>query len=501
MTSYSRISIVIALAGLVACGPKRPAQPTAEETNPAVFFQSGVDLTQNPDKKTGAVNYEQAYKNFVRAAELKGGKHAHFNAGWVAEAMGRPDLAAKHYREAYVLDKSYEKSMFSLARVLKQNKEADKAVELYRDFLKLNPDNLEVRNDLVVGLSKAEKYEEAQAEAQEILRIDPKNPQVYRSLSTIYFEQGNLGMSQLCNEKALALNEGDVGAYNNMGVTYLIQEDIERAIQRFKTAIKLDSKNFEANANLGFVALNSGDYQLALKSFQAATESNPTNVDSRIGLAVSLRGIGELDKAGAIYDDIIKGDPKNQIAYYNAATLHEKYTKNFNKAEKYLQAYVDSHAGSIGPDHEVFQRMERIKKSREEREAYEREQERLRKEEEERKKRNQQLLANLENEANTLMTRIQSMSHCIAEENVMEGQMYAEMAIEIFNMKDPDMVSEIKPLLDGFNSGLDEVEEGGCAPQAGGSEAAPSADESGSTTEEPAPAPETPAPAPEGGGE
>lgn len=468
MNTLTRFSIVFALAGLIsACGPKAPSEPSAEETNPAVFFRSGVTLVQSPDKKTGAVNYQKAYETFVRATELKGGKHAFFNAGWVAEAMGRVDLATKHYRSAYEEDKTYEKAMFSLARVLKQNGKADQAVALYKDFLSGNPKNLEVRNDLVVALSKAGMYDEAQAEAEEILRRDPENPRVYRALSSIYFDQGNLGMSQLCNEKALGLNEGDVGAYNNMGVTYLIQEDIERAIQRFKTAIKLDSQNFEANANIGFVALNSGDYQLALKSFQAATTTNPSSVDARIGLAVALRGVGELDRAGAIYDDIIKGDPKNQIAYYNAATLHEKYTKNFNKAEKYLQAYVDSHAGSIGPDHEVFARVERIKKSKAEREAYEAEQERLRKEEEERKKRNQEALANLENEANALVARIQTMSHCIAEENVMEGQMYAEMAIEIFKMKDPDMVSEIKPLLDGFNASLDEVSEQ-CTPEAGG---------------------------------
>jgi tetratricopeptide (TPR) repeat protein len=500
MTILSRLSLVVALAGVVACGPKKPTEPTAEETNPAVFFRAGVGTVQTPDKKTGAINYQKAYENFVRAAELNGGTHAHFNAGWVAEAMGRADLAAKHYRSAYVADKNYEKSMFSLAKVLKENGQAAKAVELYKDFLSSHPNNLDVRNDLVVALSKAKAFDEAQAEAQEILRQDPQNPQVYRSLSSIYFDQDKLGMSQLCNEKALALNEGDVGAYNNMGVTYLIQDDIERAIQRFKTAVKLDSKNFEANANLGFVALNSGDYQLALASFQSATETNPTSVDARIGLAVSLRGIGQLDQSGAIYDDIIKGDPKNQIAYYNAATLHEKYTKNFNKAEKYLQAYVDSHAGSIGPDHEVFQRMERIKKSREEREAYEREQERLRKEEEERKKRNQQLLANLENEANTLGARIQSMTNCIAEDNVQEGMMYVEMALEIFKMKDPDMVSEIKPLLDGFSSSLDEVAEN-CNPDGGSAAPSPTPGEAPPPEEggeQPAEGGEQPA---EGGGE
>ena len=78
MTHTSRLSIVLALVGLVtACGPKKTAAPTADETNPAVFFRSGVELAQTPDKKTGAVNYQTAYENFVRAAELNGGKHAH----------------------------------------------------------------------------------------------------------------------------------------------------------------------------------------------------------------------------------------------------------------------------------------------------------------------------------------------------------------------------------------------------------------------------------------
>ena len=455
MKSLVRLSLILSLAGpLYACGDKPDAAPSVEETNPRAFFKAGITYL-SPDKK-GVINYSSAYEQFARAEALGGGKNASFNAGWVAEIVGRPDKAIEHYRKAYVADKGFEKAMFSLARTLKENDRADQAVELYQDFLKANPENLEVRNDLVLGLSKAKRYDEATAEAQEILRKDPKNAAVYRSLSAMYFDRGMLGMSQLCNELTLKLNKGDVGTYNNMGVTYLLQDDIERAIEKFKTAIKLDSQNFEANANLGFVALNSGDYKLALNCFTAATTSNPKSLDARVGLAVALRGTGDYAKSAAIYDDLIKSSPKNKIAYYNAATLQEKYVKNFTKAEKYLRAFVDSHAGEIGPNHQVFERIDRIKKSKAEQVAREQEILRQEREEAERQKRNEALLKELVPHVDATEKRLQDNAHCFDEGSIEMGAMIIEQARMVIEAKESDMAPDMKTFLDDFSNGMED---------------------------------------------
>ena len=44
---------------------------------------------------------------------------------------------------------------------------------------------------------------------------------------------------------------------------------------------------------------------------------------------------------------VIKADPTLKAAYFNAATLHERYTKDFAKAMKYLEDYRTAQAGNL----------------------------------------------------------------------------------------------------------------------------------------------------------
>lgn len=470
--SRTPMAFVFALAGmltLVGC-PKGGGKGYTEAdlaSNPAANFQRGLSVLQSPDRKTGQVDYQTAYSFFNAAVNLGGGPKAAFNAGWTAEMLGRNDDAEKHYRTAYEADTSYERAMYSLARVLTEQGRAAEAVSLYAGHAEKHPDDLEVRNDYAAALIKAGQYDKAITESQDILRKDPKNATVYRNLSTLYYSQNNLSMSQLTAEKALQLNDGDPGVYNNMGVTYLLQGDEAAAIEKFKTAIQVDGSNFEANMNLGFVALNSGDYQLALACFQAANGTNPSSVDARLGLAVALRGTGDFKGAAALYDGIIASDPKNTAAYFNAATLHESYTKDFNKALKYLTAFKDAHAGQISPTHEVFAAMQRVEQARaaeEARKAQEAERKRL---EEERRKRNEELLKNMATLITNTQAKLAKLTGCLDEGSVEEISMMLEQAQMVVDAKDTDMAADIQTLLDGYVPLVDEAEAAcaGAAPE------------------------------------
>lgn len=460
MHKLIRLTLVLCLASsaavsITACGDKKSkVEALAEEdtTNPKKLFAHGVAVLQAPDK-TGAIDYDTAYNDFKAAAEHGGGAKASFNAGWVAEVMGDKDMAANHYRAAYEADKAYEPALFSLARVLNETGRGDDAVVLYQDYLTAaGPDSekaVQIRNDLIVALTAAERYDEALSQAQLVLRKNPENADAYRALSAMYFKQGRFGLSQLCNEKALALNEGDVGTYNNMAVTHYLQGDQERAIDKFKTARKLDSKSFEPNMNLGFIAVDSGDYTLALECFKAATAANPTSLEAKIGLAIALRGTGELDKAASMYNDLLKAEPSNQLIAFNAATLHEKYTKDYNKALKILQGFVDASAGKIGPNHEVFARMERVNASKAAEEERQRQEEERRKAEEERKKRNEQLLADLKATVDAWTPKVEKAATCVPEGyGVEEAQMLLEQTAMVVEAGEADMAPDLKSLLD-----------------------------------------------------
>ena len=477
------IVLMAALAAsfLAGCGGgKGKIEKFTEEdfaTRPEANFQRGIDLLNNPDK-FGVVDYTESYNKFVAAENLGGGAKASFNAGWVAERLGKAADAEAHYRKAYEADNTYDAALFSLARVLNEQGKAAEAVALYKSVAERDPANYDARNDLISAYVRAGQFEQAMAEAQSILRYDPQNSGVFRNLSTMYYAQGNYGMSQLMAEKSLELNDGDPGTYNNMGVTYLIQGEEAQAIEKFKTAVQLDSSNYPANMNLGYVALNSGDYQLAMTSFNNALTSTPGSLDAKLGLAVAARGNGEFKQSEQLYDEIIDADPQTEAAYFNAATLHEKYTKDFAKSLKYLQAYVDSQAGNLSPTHDVFAAMERVKSAKAEEDARIAAEKQRKKEEEERRKRNEELLKALATTIADYQGKIDTNAGCIDPALAEELSLVFEQASMVVEAEEVSMAADVQTLLDGYLPLIDDAVANcaGGAPAAPEGEAAPAED-------------------------
>jgi tetratricopeptide (TPR) repeat protein len=468
----SSISLLIVSSLFLGGCPKqqKPTRFSEEQlaTDPAANFVLGVESLQQ-SKQVGS-KYAIAYSYFMKSVNLGAGAPAHFNAGWAAERLGQTEDAIRHYRSAFEMDTNYKDAMFSLAGLLSQSGKAAEATEIYRTYLETSPTDLDVRNDLMVALAGSGDTEAAMLEAQTILRRDPKNASVYRNMSGIYYSQGNLGMSLLCAEKALELNDGQPSIYNNRALTFLQQENEPKAIENLKTAIKLDSKNYEANMNLGFIALNSGDYQLAHTSFTSALETQDSSLDAMLGLAVANRGMKDYAAADKLYSQIISADPKKTVVYFNAAILHERYTRNFKQALKYLQAYVDSHAGQISPDDEVFDRIERVNKAQAAEAERKRQEDERKREEEERKRRNMELLGNMANLITDIETKISTQSQCFDPMFAEEVSMILEQAKMVVEMEDADLAADIQTMLDAY---VPTVEDSitNCAP--GGGDAAP----------------------------
>jgi Tfp pilus assembly protein PilF len=265
------------------------------------------------------------------------------------------------------------------------------------------------------------------------------------------FKMGKLEMSQLCAEKAKTLAKGDSGIYNNIGVTFLVMGDKQAAISEFKTATKLDPANVPANLNLGYLAIDSGDYELGFKSFSAVASSEPGNIAGKLGLAVSLRGKKDFEAAGKLYDEVIAADPKNEAAYFNAATLHRKYTKNFKKASKYLDAYVAAFQGQIDPGHPVFERKALVQKAIDAETAKKAEANRRKQEAEERKKRQRKVFEDLKVKVaslDALLTKYGSCELMIEMGGIDMGQMVLEQAQMVVEAEEIDMAADVMTFMD-----------------------------------------------------
>ncbi len=445
MFSNTSIALVLA-ASLMGCPKKGP-----DLTSPVDTFNEGVRLLQSAPEGSAA-DFGAAYTMFEASITADPGRaKAQYNAGWTAEQQGFKAKAAQHYRTALNLSPGYSNALFSLGIVLTELGKGAEAAELYKDYLQKTPDDIAVRNNLVEALTGAQAYEEALDNIRVILRADNTNVGAYRNLSRIYFKMGKLEMSQLCAEKAKTLAKGDSGIYNNIGVTFLVMGDKQAAISEFKTATKLDPANVPANLNLGYLAIDSGDYELGFKSFSAVASSEPGNIAGKLGLAVSLRGKKDFEAAGKLYDEVIAADPKNEAAYFNAATLHRKYTKNFKKASKYLDAYVAAFQGQIDPGHPVFERKALVQKAIDAETAKKAEANRRKQEAEERKKRQRKVFEDLKVKVaslDALLTKYGSCELMIEMGGIDMGQMVLEQAQMVVEAEEIDMAADVMTFMD-----------------------------------------------------
>lgn len=485
----------------VGCGPKDTGVENVYNedgsVNPKAAFAAAVGKAKTPDRRTGEVDVAAAYDLFRQAAEADPTMvNAHFNAGWAAEQLGELEKAEQHYRAAYEAQPDNVELLNAYADMLNKNERAAVAVDLFAAFVEKNPEDLDTRNAYMEALGNAGRYDEAVAQGREVLLRDAKNVSAYRNLSRIYFAKGEYAMSQLCAEKAKTMAEGDAGIYNNIGVTYLVMDNEPSAIEEFQTARKLDPDNLEANLNLGYVALNSGDYALARECFESALGSQAGNLDAKMGLAVALRGVQEFDAAAKLYDEIIKLDPSNQSAYFNASNMHARYTKDYKRAKKYLEEFINNNneSGQIGPSHVVYEKIAQIdvlEEQQRERERIEAEKAAAR---EAAKKAQQAKFEELKTRYASLKADVEAISSC---EMAMEmgavdmGMMVVEQAGAIIEMEDATMAEDVLTFFDEVVPMIEEVkpmcgdapapapapapEEGGAeeAPAEGGAEEAP----------------------------
>jgi tetratricopeptide (TPR) repeat protein len=376
----------------------------------------------------------------------------------------------------------YESAALNLGIALATAGRAEEAIQIFTDYLASNPTASGVRNNLVQTLVNAGQTDEAVVQARKILAHSKDDVDVYNSLAKLYFDQGKYDMSLLCAEKARTLNDGDPGIYVNMGVTYLAKGDEPAAVKEFKTALKLAPKQAEANLNLGWLAANSGDYALAHASFTAVVNQQPGNIDALLGLAIAQRGFdadGDDEKdvkaAAKTYDKILELDSKNEMAYFNAASLHQHNTQDFKRALKYLDTYVDVNEGELSPTHEVFDRRLSVLDSQRKEEERKAEIERLKREEEERKQRQIAQLKDLKVRTAQLQTDVESLRGCeFAMETGMidQGDMVIEQSMMVVEAGEYSMAVDMLMFMDQLAAYMPENLEG-CANERAAAPAAP----------------------------
>ncbi|MBM4010680.1 MAG: tetratricopeptide repeat protein [Planctomycetes bacterium] len=141
---------------------------------------------------------------------------AHTNLAAELSALGRPQEAIVHYREALRLRPTSFEARNNLATLLLQFGQPEEAIEQYRAAVGINPDVPGIHFNLGVALGMLGRPDEAAVEFKEVLRLTPDSGAAHHNLGYILAFQGRLAEAVDHYEQALRLNPADPQARANL---------------------------------------------------------------------------------------------------------------------------------------------------------------------------------------------------------------------------------------------------------------------------------------------
>jgi tetratricopeptide (TPR) repeat protein len=213
--------------------------------------------------------FKEARAHLERAAALQPGEaDAHFQLASVYRAIGETALARQQqevFQQIKERDQRLQKAEFGThhAEELLTSGDAAGAANLYREALKVDPNNAKTWFDLSLALNR---LHDAAGEREAL-------------------------------EKAVALSPEFKLARNQLGLRHLADGKLDLARKEFQAALDADPQYAEARINFGVLLAREGKNADAEKMFRLAVEDDPKHPKARVNLALIVAAQGRLAEA------------------------------------------------------------------------------------------------------------------------------------------------------------------------------------------------------------
>ncbi len=114
--------------------------------------------------------------------------------------QGKKQAAIEKFREAVAINSENRLAWLTLANIYESNREYEKAMDVYREFLTVHPDSWSAVNNLAfllseLGRSKA-SLDEAMILAKRAENLNPGSPLVQDTMGWIYYKKGELAKAE-----------------------------------------------------------------------------------------------------------------------------------------------------------------------------------------------------------------------------------------------------------------------------------------------------------------
>lgn len=239
--------------------------------------------------------------------------------------------ALEEFRKVLLRNKNYEKTHYYMAQCYRSLGRFNDAIESLKETIRINPLNVDARLELGSLLRSRVRFDEAIQEYKAATTLVSDAPGPYLALGEIYRETGNLEESIKSFQKLLELEPDNAKGHFQLGglvyqqYTKPTTEQVAQfremepgallrmAMDHFQKALEHDPKLPDTYIWLASLYSSQGRFDDALSLIEKGLVLQ-NSVALRLKLAEVLFNQGELDKAQAEIDGVLRKEEENEEA-------------------------------------------------------------------------------------------------------------------------------------------------------------------------------------------
>ncbi|MEM8732584.1 MAG: tetratricopeptide repeat-containing glycosyltransferase family protein [Planctomycetota bacterium] len=149
-----------------------------------------------------------------------------------------------------------------------QQKDFAQAESIYRNVLRLYPNDANAWCYLGIVLHDQRRYQEAVDAYRDAIRLQASFPVALNNLGNTLRYTGDIEEADACFQKAIDLKPDYLNAYKNRGTLHVWTGNLDLGLQYYEQALKLNPKEAELHRNLGVIYLLQGDFERGWKEYR-----------------------------------------------------------------------------------------------------------------------------------------------------------------------------------------------------------------------------------------
>ena len=222
------------------------------------------------------------------------------------EATQRYQEAIALYREMLRREPEQDDVRAALARLLSWQGSYAEAVDLYRDIIQRHPVDLDMRTALARVLSWQKEMTEAKSLYDAVLREDPRHAEALQGLADVLFWEGRSEEALPYYERAYAVSKDSALAARIATIRSGLAEQENKSSATGQSAAAERTAEVIARARAWE---HQAEYAQAIAAYQQALAEHPEDDELRGHLARTLAKAGQFEQATSLYREILTRHP------------------------------------------------------------------------------------------------------------------------------------------------------------------------------------------------